>query len=148
MVFTSYLIFIGAPLRQWKHSVFSVPIAHGCAKRLSENRRPTVESYLVAKDKISPVVEMTLACHSDQREESCIIILGDNYLEKRRQQGKVFKNLPVKITWSLYLCRLRQESFSTFKKGELRKESMWAAVLDYFHLKCLALSKETNCYWL
>jgi len=28
------------------------------------------ESYLVAKNKISPVVEMTRACHSDQREGS------------------------------------------------------------------------------
>ena len=62
------------------------------------------ESYLVAKDKISPVVEMPRACHSDQRddcrdaggramhgaiaEESCIITLGDNYLEKRRYQFK------------------------------------------------------------
>ena len=27
------------------------------------------ESYLVAKDKISPVVEMTRACHSDQRDD-------------------------------------------------------------------------------
>ena len=26
-----------------------------------------------------PVVEMTRACHSDQREESCIMTLGDNY---------------------------------------------------------------------
>jgi len=28
-----------------------------------------------------PVVEMTRACHSGQREESCIMTLGDNYLE-------------------------------------------------------------------
>ena len=60
------------------------------------------EAYLVAKDKISPVVEMTRACHFDQREESCIITLGDNYLEKRRQQGRAFKNLLVKTIWSLY----------------------------------------------
>ena len=39
------------------------------------------ESYLDAEDKISPVVEMTCACHSDQREESCFMPVGDNYLE-------------------------------------------------------------------
>ena len=48
------------------------------------------ESYPVAENKISPVVEMTRACHSDQREESCIMTLGDSYLEKRRQQGRAF----------------------------------------------------------
>ena len=66
------------------------------------------ESYLIAKDKISPIVEMTRACHSDQRddcmdaggramhgaiaEESFIKTLGDNYLEKHRQQVRTFKN--------------------------------------------------------
>ena len=76
------------------------------------------ESYLIAEDKISPIVEMTSACHSDQRddcmdaggramqgaiaEESCIMTLGDNYFEERRQQERAFKNQLVNTTMMEY----------------------------------------------
>ena len=64
--------------------------------------RPGKDSYLNAEDKISSIVEMTSACHSDQREESCIMTLGDNYFEERHQQERAFKNLPVNTTMMEY----------------------------------------------
>ena len=83
------------------------------------------ESYLVAKDKISPVVEMTRACHSNQRY--------DLY-------GQIYCSL--QYLHSPFTCGLYRRYDSTDGEVELRLERQSRAMRPYKSSRC---RNDTDC---